>query len=167
MKLLFAIGLILLFSACMGDGMSDSYKAYLALHPEHELSDEEISFMDSLSSIGYKKVDILLPYAWDSQYYYYFIYSPPYKLTNKNIDSVKCEAYKLAKELFSKKVPNNILYETKFITVSPRIESDSIKKAFDYVRLELNAKEFFKDLGFKVVMNKDSTFSKVYLNAEK
>jgi hypothetical protein len=64
-------------------------------------------------------------------------------------------------------VPNNILYETKFITVSLRIESDSIKKAFDYVRLELNAKEFFKELGFKVVMNKDSTFSKVYLNAEK
>ena len=163
-RILFMLLAAISLQACMGDGMSDNYKAYLALHPEHQLSNEEMSFIDSLENKGYKKVEIHLPYAWGDDYVYSLSFTPPYKLTKNNLDSVRADVLNITKELFSKKVSNNILYDTHAIWVTPWIESDSIKKAVRYVELELGAKDFYRELGFKVVMNKDSTFSKVYLD---
>lgn len=151
----------------MGDGMSDEYKEYLAIQPEPELNELEIAFIDSLEKEGYRDVEIQLPYAWDSHYRYSFSFKPPYKLTMQNIDSVKFEIGKISKELFSKKVSNNILYDTKTIWITPYVKSDEIKNPIDSVSYGFNAKKYFVKLGFKVVMNKDSTFSKVYFDSLK
>ena len=156
-----------LFSSCMGDGMSDEYKEYLAIHPSPEISNVEWAFIDSLDSVGFKHVFISLPYAWDNNHIYSLSFEPPYKLTKNNLDSVRADVLNITKELFSKKVSNNILYDTHAIWVTPWIESDSIKKTVRYVELELVAKDFYRELGFKVVMNKDSTFSKVYFDSLK
>lgn len=159
------VGVIIIsVTSCMGDGMSDEYKEYLAQQPMPELNELEISFIDSLENLGYKDVDILLPYAWGDSYVYDLSFKPPYKLTKNNLDSVRADVLNITKELFSKKVSNNILYDTHAIWVIPWIESDSIKTAVKYVKMKIGAKDFYKELGFKVVMNKDSTFSKIYFD---
>lgn len=167
-KSFFLVGVIITsVVSCMGDGMSDEYKEYLAIHPSPEISNVEWAFIDSLDSVGFKHVFISLPYAWDNNHIYSLSFEPPYKLTKNNLDSVRADVLNITKELFSKKVSNNILYDTHAIWVTPWIESDSIKKAVRYVELELGAKDFYRELGFKVVMNKDSTFSKVYFDSLK
>lgn len=167
-KSFFLVGIIIIsVASCMGDGMSDEYKEYLAIHPRPELNVLEIAFIDSLEKEGYRDVEIHLPYAWGDSYTYSFIFTPPYKLTKENLDSVKTIVSKMSNELFAKKVSNNILYDTKSIWVTPYIESDEIKNPVKLIKLRNGAKDFYKELGFKVIMNKDSTFSKIYFDSLK
>lgn len=142
------IGLI--FSSCIGDGMTDDQREFLENLPSPDLTIKELNYKHSLEKKGYKKIEFEIPIIGEGisgGSAYSISLDAPFNLTKDNRDSVILVNEKIANELFNKVLSDSIKKDIEIIYVSFNVKFSEGKDIYQTLNREYSKKILEKTFG--------------------
>jgi hypothetical protein len=135
------IGLI--FSSCIGDGMTDDQREFLDSLPTPDLTRNELEYKSNLEKKGFQNIDFEIPIIGEGiagGSSYSLSMDAPFNLTIKNRDSIIKANENIAKDLCEKVLSDSMLNDLETIYVSFNVKFTEGKNVYKTLNREYNMK---------------------------